>query len=275
MDAPEPNKKRLRRISDQLDAMVRVDIVKELGDRGLEGAVYGILRHLTLAEIWEVISYSPPLRQWMHRRGIWKKLAEDRIPDKRLTKVTRKLGRSLSRTRGINYMWILLAIESQIFETREGTVMRKWKTVHGKTCVQITEMNHDEGVLSSFEEAFPNGHDISANVLEKNDMRGKRAVLAVIEITPDNFDKTIFRHVKNDDETAFIVFWYLILAGGGEAMVKSFKEGMYGLSQEVVVDTLFFEAAYNQINDEHFEPAVLLPQDEETYKTIRSEAFHY
>jgi hypothetical protein len=274
MESREPNKKRLRRISNQLDEMVRVDIVKELGDRGLEGAVYGILRHLILAEIWEVISHSSALRQWMHRRNIWKKLAEDRIPGDLLQGVIKELSWRIRNRGGINYMWIILAIDSQIFDTENGTIMRKWKNEYGEPSVQITQILHDEGVVDTFERAFPNGHKIYAEVLEKTDINGKRVVVAVLELLPEHYDEKNDEYFEHNDPVDFAVFWYLILAGGGTAMVQTFKGGVFGLSQETVLDTFFFEQAYQQLTAGSFEPAVMLPTGDEPYKMIRSEVFY-
>lgn len=274
MDVREPNKKRLRRVADELEKMVRVDIVNELGNRGLEGAVYGILRHLILAEIWEVISHSPPLRQWMHRRGMWQKLAEDRISPDLLKRVREELSLELIKGRGINYLWILLAVNSQIFDTKEGTVMRKWKNRHGEWSVQLSQIVSSEDVIHLFERAFPTGHVIFAIVLEKTDINGKRATLGVLEIRPDNYDRND-RYIDNDDEASFIAFWYYILASGGTAMVQVFEEGVYGLSQETVLDTVFFEAAYQQMETGEFEPPIMLPEGQETYKMIRAECIHY
>jgi hypothetical protein len=270
MDAPtQPNKKRLRRIADQLEQMVRVDMVKGLGDRGLDDAVYRILRHLTLAEIWEVISHSPPMRQWMHRKGVWKKLAEARIPEERLTNVIRELKSHLSKTRGINYMWIILAFESEIFDSKEAHVMRKWKTKYGEPCVQITGILHNDDVMFSFERAFPNGHAIYAEVLEKTDINGKRAVVPVLEITYNDYDEKNDEYYDDDYETAFVVFWYFILASGGKAMAQSFEGGVLGLSKEMALDMSFFEMAHTQLVATEFKSVQMLPEGEETYKSIR------
>jgi hypothetical protein len=266
MDVPEPVQKRLRRIAEHLDELIRVDVVKELGDRGLEDPVYRILRYLTLAEIWEVISHSSAVRSWLHRRGIWKKLAEDRIPRERLDKIIRKLT-YLNRKKLPNYFWIILATEAEIFDSRNGHIMRKHvrKTSdYDELSVDITIIDSDERILETCGDAFPNGYYITSQILEQPNIRGKLMYVSIVRITPE---------MSNNNEVASVVFWYRILVGGGKAMVQTFDDGAVGLPKDKLLDLYFFREAHQQVAYGHFEPAFMLPE-EQNFKTIRSEAFN-
>jgi hypothetical protein len=223
MDAREPEQKRLRRIAEELDEIYRMDMMKSLGERGQPEIVLNILRFLTAGEIWEVISHSLPLRQLLHRRGVWKRLAEMKFGTKSVDAFVARL-RNVSNLTEVNYFWYICVREGYAVRTKSGIVVRKWrkpttknepKTYQlddgrvfyspSKNWLEFRMTRFDSDLVSTYTRAFPDAHykidtEVDALIFDGN-------------------DDPIFAS-KDTVTTAQTVFVYMIMARGGSVLVS-------------------------------------------------------
>jgi hypothetical protein len=217
MEAQEPVQKRLRRIAEHLDELMRVDMVKSLGEHGLENVVFQILQYLEIGEIWEVISHNLKLRQWLHRRGVWRRLAEMRIKKENLDAFMARL-LLLSSVTNVNYFWYLCVAQGYAVRTASGIIVRKWwaksknERFASENKLSFKASRMDGDLFSTFIQAFPGlGYKIEMEPETETNYD---------EVTIKLSDKT--EGVFATDATvkaAQDVFLYMILARGGSVLV--------------------------------------------------------
>jgi hypothetical protein len=206
MDAPEPERKRLKQITERLEELRRLDIVKSLGERNLAHVVLQILQYLQLGEIWEVISHSVELRQWLHRQGIWKLLAEQRVTKEKREAFLARLG-TISSVDVVNWFWYLCVENADAVKTTSGIYVQKLNISVELLEFEFLVQKMDNDLFSTMIRAFP---DAKYKFTQEE-------MVVQIRIDDDG-QEDIFA----SDETmkaALDAFLYVILARGGSVLV--------------------------------------------------------
>lgn len=272
MDGPESEKKRLKHITEHLEELRRLDMVKSLGDRNMAATVLNIFRYLNLGQIWEVIAHSLPLRRWLHQSNVWEALARERVDSAELELMIQRI-KNLSGARGINYFWVCLAADAYAVKTARGGIIRLAydeiaddderldtnNTKLGKLIFEVTN-DIDVDVFRAVNRAFPESYTIQC----------WKEMFPNIKI--QRSDKSVFA-TRASLKAAIGTFFYIVLTQGGSVLQFSISErwvwpdsGLHEDVPPIAVLNLFLEGDSASKRYEGFF---------DTFAFIRTDAFHY
>lgn len=272
MDGPESEKKRLKHITEHLEELRRLDMVKSLGDRNMAATVLNIFRYLNLGQIWEVIAHSLPLRRWLHQSNVWEALARERVDSAELELMIQRI-KNLSGARGINYFWVCLAADAYAVKTARGGIIRlaydeiaddeeRLETNNTKLGKLIFEVANDidVDVFRAVNRAFPESYTIQC----------WKEMFPNIKI--QRSDKSVFA-TRASLKAAIGTFFYIVLTQGGSVLQFSISErwvwpdsGLHEDVPPIAVLNLFLEGDSASKRYEGFF---------DTFAFIRTDAFHY